>query len=103
SCSCGLTARLSRRCMTEVSRQLERRRWPRELLAWLGGEVDPGGKALADEHALLDQTGRQPLALQPCHGALRIGLAQVAQLQQRLQALEGQLDLPASSVQLHQR
>ena len=63
--------------------------------------VAPGGKSLGREDERLDQTSYEELSLQPGFGSFFVGFLQVSKLQQRLQPLEGQLDLPSSPVELH--
>src|SRR5882757_10444415 len=89
----GLMAVLSRCSIREVSRQRQR--------CGIGGgdRVSPGGKTLRQGDQRFDQNGDQELALEPGSSPLGVDLLEVAKGEQRFEPLEGELDLPATSVQ----
>ena len=60
--------------------------------------ASPGGNGAGVAHQLLRQQRHEELAVEPGAGAVVLALGQVAELRQRLEALEDELDLPADAV-----
>lgn len=86
----GAMARLSMASIRLVSLQRQSSRGLHDLL----DVVSPGGNALSVSDQASHKEGDQEFALKPTSGGLVIVFFQVTELDERLQALELQLDLP---------
>src|SRR5271157_4296988 len=67
---------------------------------FLGQAVAPGGNSASYPNQFLAQQRHKQLSIQPCPAALVILFGNMAQLNERFEAFEYQLDLPAQSVTL---
>lgn len=79
----------SRRLISRHSLRLRRARL---------NEVSPGGNGVEHTDQALNQKRNQQLALEPCLGGDIVVLLQVSEENQRLEALEVELDLPSQAI-----
>src|SRR5450432_3273482 len=86
----GSAGASTRRMQSRVSRKsAQRLAWEREA---------PGGKKAGLVHGALDEQGGEDLGLHPGSSGLVVGLGQMTETEQGLEAFEHQLNLPAVTV-----